>query len=66
MMKNVFISFWKIISFSWYLSFCFDFLVMQEKRLNKKDTVNLEIHGVTAWLTKNYNTHNVQFQYLTK
>ena len=39
---------------------------MQEKRLNKKDTVNLEIHGVTAWLTKNYNTHNVQFQYLTK
>ena len=30
---------------------------MQEKRLNKKDTVNLEIHGVTAWLTKNCNTH---------
>ena len=31
--------------------------MVQKKRLDQKDKVNLEIYDVTASLTKNYNTH---------
>ena len=33
--------------------------MVQKKRLDQKDKVNLEIYDVTASLTKNYNTHIV-------
>ena len=46
-----FISSQKLFSFSRYLNFCLDFLVMQKKRLDQKDNYNFEIHNVTAWLT---------------
>ena len=55
MMKNAF-------SFSRYLNFCLHFLLMQKKRLHKKEKVNLKIYDVTAWLTNNYNTHNAQYR----
>ena len=32
-----------------------------EKWLDKKDKINFEIYDVTAWLTKNYNTHIAQY-----
>ena len=32
-----------------------------EKRINKKDKVNFKIYNVTTWLTKNCNTHIVQY-----
>ena len=34
---------------------------MEKKRLVLKDKVNFEIYDVTAWLTKNYNTHIAQY-----
>ena len=46
-----FISSQKLFSFSRYLNFCLDFLVMQKNRLDEKDNYNFEIHNVTAWLT---------------
>ena len=39
-------------SFSRYLNFCLDFLVIQKTPLDQKDKINLEIRDVTAWLTK--------------
>ena len=62
--KMLFIPSWKLFSFSTYLSFSHDFLVLLEKRLDLKDKVNFKIHDVTTWLTNNYNTHIAQ--YLTK
>ena len=32
------------------------------KRLYKKDTVDFEFYGVTAWLTKECNTHIAQYR----
>ena len=32
------------------------------KRLDKKDTVDFEFYGVTAWLTKECNTHIAQYR----
>ena len=55
-MKNAF------FSFSRYLNFCYDFLVI--KTLDKKDKVNFKIHDVRNWLTSNCNTHIAH--YLTK
>ena len=57
----LFISSQKLFSFSRYLSFCHDFLVMQEKRLNQKVKVNFKIHDVTTWFTNNCNTHIAQY-----
>ena len=51
----------KLFSFSRYLSFCHDFLVRQEKRLNQKVKVNFKIHDVTTWFTNNCNTHIAQY-----
>ena len=34
---------------------------MQKKRLDQKDKVYFEIYDVTAWLTKNCNTHIAQY-----
>ena len=60
----LFISSEKLFSFSRYLSFCHDFQVMQEKRLDQKDQANFKIHDFRTWLTNNCNTHIAQ--YLTK
>ena len=54
----------KLFSFSRYLSFCHDFLVMLEKQLDCKDKANIKIHDVAAWFADNCNTHISQ--YLTK
>ena len=32
-------------------------LLNTEKRLDWKDKVSLKFHGVTTWLTNNYNTY---------
>ena len=53
----IFISPQKLFSFSKYLSFCRDFLVMQKKQFDQKDKVNLKIHYVTTWITNNCNAH---------
>ena len=48
----LFISPQKLFSLSRYLSFCLDFLVMEQSNLiKKKDKINLKFHDVTAWLT---------------
>ena len=57
----LFISPLKFFLFSRYLNFCLDFLVIWEKQLDEKDKVIFEIHGVTAWLANNYNTHITQY-----
>ena len=41
-MKNAFYFTLKLFSFSRYLNFCVEFLVMQEKRRDYKDKVNLK------------------------
>ena len=47
-----FISAQKLFSFSRYLSFCLDFLVMYQNSLIKKICkVNFKFYDVTAWLT---------------
>ena len=46
-----------LFSFSRYLSFCLDFLVMYRKGLIKKIKVNFKFYDVTAWLTNNCYTH---------
>ena len=50
MMKNAFIWTQKLFSFSRYLSFCLNLLVMYFK-----------FHDVTAWLTNNCNTNIAQY-----
>ena len=57
----LFISTQKLFSFSRYLSFCLDFLVMHRKRLFKKIKINFKLYDVTAWLTNNCNTHIAQY-----
>ena len=37
-------------------NFWLEFLV-----IDQKDKVNFEVYDVTAWLTKNYNTHIAQY-----
>ena len=54
----------KALSVLEIFNFCLDFLVTKKKRLDWKDKVNFKTYYVTAWLTKNYNTHIAQ--YLTK
>ena len=53
----LFISPQKFFSFSIYLSFCPDFLVMYRNGWVKK--VNFKFYDFTAWLTNNSNTHIV-------
>ena len=60
-MKNAFYFILKVLFVLRYLNFCLDFLGMEKKRLDEKDTVNFKIYDVTAWLTKNYNAHNAQY-----
>ena len=55
--KIFFISPEKLFSFSRYLGFCHDFLVMQKKWLDQKDKVNFKIHDITTWLANNSNIH---------
>ena len=43
----------KLFPFSKNLSFCHDFLVMQEKRLDQKDKADFKTHHVTIWFTNN-------------
>ena len=53
----------KLFSFSGYLSFCLDFLVMYQKDFIKKIKVNIKVnfkfYDVIAWLINNCNTHTV-------
>ena len=51
-----FVSSEKLISFSRYLIFCYDFLVMLKKWLDLKGKVNFKIHDVINWLANIYNT----------
>ena len=60
-MKNANISPSKLFSFLRYFSFCHNFFVMQKKRLNQKNKVNLKIHDVTACITNNCNTNIAQY-----
>ena len=58
MMKN---AFYFILKALFVLKiFKFDFLFMQDKRLDQKGKVNFEIYDVRAWVTKNYNTYIAQ------
>ena len=56
----IFISSGKLFSFSRYLSFSHDFLVMWKNTRYWKNKVNFKIHDATTWLTNNYNTHTDQ------
>ena len=49
--------FLKSFSFSKYLNFCLDFLVMQEERLNKRAKVNFKIYDVKTWFIHNLKTY---------
>ena len=62
--KMLFASSWKIFSFSRYLDFCFDVLVMYQKQFDSKENVSFKSYDITTWLKSNYNTH--VSQYLTK
>ena len=57
----LFISPQKLFSFSRYLSFCLEFLVMYQKGLIKKIKVNFKFYDVAASLTNNCNTHIAQY-----
>ena len=46
----------KFFSFSRYLSFFLDFLVMYRTGL-----INFKFYGVPAWLTNNFSTHDYYF-----
>ena len=50
----------KLFSFSRYINFCLDFLVMWKIQFDQKDFQNLKIYDITTWLTNNYNTHIAQ------
>ena len=63
-MKNAFYFILKVFSFSRYLNFCPEFLVMSKKRLDRKDKDNFKICDVATWLKNSYNAHIAQ--YLTK
>ena len=52
MMKNAFYFILRALFVLKIFSFCHDFLVLQEKRLNQKDKVNFKIRDITTWLTK--------------
>ena len=43
--------FWVSFSFSRYLNFCLDFLVIYKKRLDWKEKVNFKVYSVTVRLT---------------
>ena len=62
--KIISISPQKLFSFSRYLSFYLDFLVMYRKGLIKKIKVNFKFYDVTAWLTSSFNTHIAQYEIL--
>ena len=51
----------KLFSFSRYLSFQLDVLVMYRKGLIKKIKVNFKFYDITAWLTNNCKTHIAQY-----
>ena len=61
MMKILFILPKKLFSFSRYLNFCHDFLVMQQNGFIRRKKVNFKVYDVTALLTNNCNTHIVQY-----
>ena len=54
-----------LFSFSRYLSFCLDFLVIYKNGLIRKISTfmskNLEMYVVTPWLTNNRNTRIAQY-----
>ena len=58
-MKNAFFLRQKLFSFSRYLSFCLDFLVVYRNGMIKKE--NFKFPDVTVGLTNNQNTHIAQY-----
>ena len=56
MMKNVFYFILKALFLLKIFKFCLEFLVMMEKKLDMKVTVNFKIYDVKNWLTNNCNT----------
>ena len=50
----------KLFSFSRYLRFCFEFLVMQNIGYGQKDKVNFKICNVTTWSKNNCNSHLIE------
>ena len=61
MMRNALYFILKALLLSRYLSFCHDFLVMQEKWLDQIDKITFKIHDVTTWFTNNCGTCIVQY-----
>ena len=61
MMKNAFYFILKPFSWSRYLNFYLDFLVMQKKRFYHKCKVDFKLYDVTTWWTNNYNTHFAKY-----
>ena len=41
--------------------FVLTFLACRKNGLDEKDKLNFKIYDITAWLTKNYNTHIDQY-----
>ena len=64
LLANAFYFISKVFSFSRYLNFHHDFLIMQRKLLDQKGKINFKIHDATNWLTNNCNTYIAQ--YITK
>ena len=61
MMKNIFYFILKalfVLKIFKFLSWLFGHV---EKKTWLETSVNFEIHDVTAWLRKNYNTHIAQY-----
>ena len=57
----VFISSQKLFSFSRYLNFYIDSLVIQKKWLDYKYKIDFKIYDVTSRLANNYTTHIAQY-----
>ena len=56
----LFISPQKLFSFSRYLNFCLEYILVMQKNnfvKDKKDQNNFKIYDVTAWEANNCNTH---------
>ena len=60
-LKMFFILRQQLFSLSSYLSFCLDFLVMQENGFIKKDQVDFKIYDVTTWLRNTCSTYILTF-----
>ena len=60
MTKNNFISPYKLFTFSKDSNFVSTFGHV-EKQLDQKNKISFKIHGVTTWLTSNYDAHIAKY-----